>query len=232
VTPEVQAKAKLAFFDLDGVIFDVGEFKESGLKVATSTWHVLFNYLGISGEHERLKRLYISGYFPSYMDWTDEACQVLQRHGLTSQKLSDCFANRQFMTGVKETFQELHRRGYHTAVISGSLSHLAERAATELGIDKTVTHCELFFDPAGKLDNWRLTPSDYEDKAVYFHRIARDFGVRADQCAYVGDEVNDISLFHEAGLSIAFNSHKASVNSAAGIVIARPDLREILPYLT
>jgi phosphoserine phosphatase len=222
---------KLAFFDLDGVIYDVGDCNETGTKVGKSAWNVLFDYLGILGEHNRLKHLYTSGYFPSYMDWTDEACRVLQGKGLTEQALDDCFASRQFMPGVKETFKELHQRGYHMAIISGSLKYLADQAAQELDIDRVIAHCELFFDPSGKLDNWHLTPSDYEDKAVYFHRIARDFGLRSDQCAYIGDEVNDISLFHEAGLSVAFNSRKPSVSEAAQIVIDKPDLREILPYL-
>jgi phosphoserine phosphatase len=108
---------------------------------------------------------------------------------------------------------------------------VADRAASELGIDEVVAHCELFFDPAGKLENWRLTPCDYADKTVYFHRLVRRNGLRSDQCSYVGDEVNDIPLFEEAGLSIAFNSHKASVQEAAHVVITKPDLREILQYL-
>jgi phosphoserine phosphatase len=231
MTLQPQAGVKLVFFDLDGVIYDVGDYTEPGDKVATSTWHVLFDYLGIASEHERLKEMFVQGRFPSYMEWTEEACRRLASEGLTEVVLDKCFASRKFNPGVKATFAELHKRGYRTALITGSMRNLAARAAEELGIDQVVAHCELLFDPAGKLETWQLTPCDYEDKTMYFHRLVREAGLRSEQCAYVGDEVNDIHLFQEAGVSIAFNSHKKVVQQAAQIVIKNPDLREILPYL-
>jgi phosphoserine phosphatase len=94
-----------------------------------------------------------------------------------------------------------------------------------------VAHCDLSFDPIGKLDGWYLTPCDYEGKSDYFHRLAQAEGLTPEQCAYIGDGVNDITLFAETGLSIAFNSHRPTVQAAAGVVVDEPDLRALLPHL-
>ena len=43
--------------------------------------------------------------------------------------------------------------------------------------------------------------------------------------------MNDIPIFKEVGLAIAFNPRKKEVRKAADIVINSNDLRDILPYL-
>ncbi len=220
----------MVFFDVDGVLFDVPEYEESGEKVAVSTWNAIFDKLGIYHEHERLKEMFISGRFPSYMEWTDEACKVLQQHGLTRKIFMEVINGRPPMRGAGEALQELKRRGYKTAVITGSFKALAMRAQKLFGIDHVVAHCELIFGKNGKLEGWKLTPCDYQEKALYFKEIAKKFGLSPSQCAYVGDDVNDIPIFREAGFTISFNSRKGSVKKAAHVVIDEKDLRKILPY--
>src|ERR1700683_5452553 len=221
---------RFVFFDLDGVLFDPG-YREQGAKVGVSTWRALFDGLGITAEHTRLKQAFTNGHFPGYMEWTDEACRVLQQYGLTEQVFMAVLEGIKPMPGARATFAELKRRGYSTGIITGSFKYLADRAGDLLGIDHLVAHCDLSFDPEGRLDGWYLTPCDYEGKSDYFHRLARDAGLTPEQCAYVGDEVNDVTLFAEAGLSIAFNAHKQAVREGAGVVIDQPDLRDILPHL-
>jgi len=223
-------KIKLIFFDMDGVLIDVTGYNENGKKVAISTWNAVFDYAGIYHEHERLKELFIKGDFPSYMEWTDEACRVLQKHGLTKDKFIEIINSRPLMNGAEETLRELKKRGYKTAVITGSFKALAERVKELLGLDYIIAHCELIFDENGNLKEWKLIPCDFEGKVEYFNKLAKELGLNPSECAYIGDEVNDIPIFSKAGLSIAFNCRKEEVKKVANIVIDKKDLKEILQY--
>lgn len=221
---------KMIFFDMDGVLFDVSGYNESGDKVAISTWNAVFDGTGIYHEHERLKDIFIKGEFPSYMEWTDEACRVLQKNGLTKEKFMKIINERPLMSGAKEAINELKKRGYKTAVITGSFKALAEKAQKLLGLDYLIAHCELIFDENGDFKKWKLIPCDFEGKTKYFEKLADKLGLKPSECSYVGDEVNDIPIFQKAGLSIAFNCFKDEVKKAAKIVIDKKDLREILKY--
>ena len=218
----------MVFFDMDGVLVDVSNYQESGSKVGVSTWHAVFDSLGIIAEHQRLKEKFKAGEFPSYMEWTDEACNVLKAHGLTKGKLLRIINSQSLMVGAKETVAELKKCGLKTAVITGSFGTLAERVQRELGIDDAVAHCNLEFDGEGKLVGWRLLPCDYEGKVDAFLQMAEKDGVKASECVFVGDEVNDIPIFRKVGLSIAFNCNKQEVKNAAIKVVEGNDLRLIL----
>jgi phosphoserine phosphatase len=228
----IQKQIKLICFDMDGVLFDVEGYNESGKKVAISTWNVVFDSIGIYHEHERLKEMFIKGYFPSYMEWTNEACKVLQRHGLTRTKFMEIINNRPLMESAKETLSELKKRGYKTAVITGSFEALAKRAKNLLGLDYTISHCKLIFDKDGNLKKWRLIDCDFEGKLKHLEKLAKRLNLSLLECAYIGDEVNDIPIFRKVGLSIAFNCRKEEVKKAANIVIDEKDLKEVLKYFS
>jgi len=224
------SKIKLIFFDMDGVLFDIIGYNENGKKVAISTWNTVFDQTGIYHEHERLKELFIKGNFPTYMEWTDEACRVLQKHGLTKDKFMEIINSRPLMKGAEDTLRELKKRGYKVAVITGSFKALAKRIKELLGLDYIIAHCDLIFNENGNLKQWQLIPCDFEGKVEYFNKQAKELNLNPSECAYIGDEVNDMPIFGKAGLSIVFNCQKEEVKKAAGIIIDKKDLREILQY--
>jgi phosphoserine phosphatase len=229
--PELsQKQIKLVCFDMDGVLFDVEGYNESGKKVAISTWNVVFDSIGIYHEHERLKEMFIKGYFSSYMEWTNEACKVLQKHGLTRAKFMEIINNRPLMKGAEEALKELKKRGYKTAVITGSFEALARRAKNLLDLDYTISHCKLIFDEYGNLKKWQLIDCDFEGKLRHLEKLAKRLNLDLPECAYIGDEINDIPIFRKVGLSIAFNCHKEEVKKAVNVTIDRKDLREVLRY--
>jgi phosphoserine phosphatase len=188
---------QLVIFDMDGVLVDVDDYNEGDKKIAVSTWQVVFDKTGIYHEHKRLKEMFIKGEFPSYMEWTDAACRVLQENKLTKEKFLDIIHSRPLMSGAKEALAALKNRGYKTAVITGSFKALAERAQKELGLDFIISHCDLIFDGNGGLQEWKLTPCDFEGKAEYFHKLIQELNIKSLECAYIGDEINDISIFRE-----------------------------------
>jgi len=226
----LQKKIKLIFFDIDGVLFDVADYKESSKKVGKGSCSAVFDQAGIYNEHERLKEMFIKGYFPSYTEWTDEACRVLQKHGLTKEKFMKIINGRPLMSGAKETLNELRKRGYKTVLITGTFKALAKKAEKLLGLDSIIAHCDLIFDEKGHLKEWKLIPCDFEGKIEYLNKLAMKFNLSPQECAYIGDEVNDVAVLKKAGLSIAFNSSKKEVKEAAHIIIDKKYLREILKY--
>lgn len=158
-------------------------------------------------------------------------CKTLRKHKLTKDKFIEVINSKTFMEGAEETIRKLKEKGYKTALISGGFQELARKAQKSLNLDFAVGSCKLLFNKNGYLKNWKLTPCDFEGKGKYFEKIASQFGFLPSECAHIGDEINDISVFQKAGLSIAFNCFKDDVKKAADIVIDRKDLREILPYL-
>ena len=124
----------------------------------------------------------------------------------------------------------MKKKGYKTAVITGSFKALAERIKELLDLDYIIAHCDLIFDENGNLKEWQLIPCDFEGKVEYFNKQAKELNLNPSECAYIGDEVNDIPIFGKSGLSIAFNCQKEEVKKVAQIVIDKKDLREILQY--
>ena len=225
-------KIKLLVFDMDGVLFDVASHDEEGRIVPKSTWNVLFHEIGLYHERKRLKQMFINNDFPSYVEWTEETCKVLRDNGLTKEIFMGIINHIPLMNGAQETFEMFKKKGFKTGVITGSFKSLAKRAQEMVGLDYIIAHCELIFDKKGALENWNLIPCDFTGKVRYFNKLAKKLNLSTKECAFIGDEANDIPVFKEAGLSIAFNCNKEAVKKEADIVIDRKDLREIMGYFS
>jgi phosphoserine phosphatase len=227
------SKIKLIFFDMEGVIFETG-IKEDRPKVSASFWSILSRGLGEEAgkAEEEGKEMFIAGKFRSYLAWAEHVIEnIHKKHNLTEKKFYELINSMPFMNGVKETFAELHKRGYITAIISGGFKNQADRAVKELGVHHVIASTEYFFDKDGKLVGWNLLPCDYEGKIDFMELMMREYKLKPEQCAFVGDGVNDIPLAKEVGLSIAFNGRKElqevttySINQEA------KDLKAILKY--
>lgn len=74
-----------------------------------------------------------------------------------------------------------HRAGLRTGVLSGRSSEAVERRARELGM--------------------AVVRQGVADKAAAFRRILEEEGLSAAEVAYMGDDVNDLAVMNEAGLS-------------------------------
>jgi len=228
--PEFNIVYRLVIFDLDGVIFDKPWHDSTSGRVAVSTWDVLFQVLGMYDTHEKYKHKFENNGWP-LMEWTEAACRVI-KPVLDRKTFEKIIEQRPFMQGAKDVFKVLHEEKIITAVITGSFDALAQRASREFGgIDHIYAHTELHFNSNGSLERWYLKPSDYDGKVKYLKQVADDHSIPLAECAYIGDDVNDIEAFKEVGLSIAFNSDKPEVNQAAKVSIDSRDLKAILPHL-
>jgi HAD superfamily phosphoserine phosphatase-like hydrolase len=228
---DVPLKYKLVVFDLDGVIFEKPWFSPVSEKVAVSTWDLLFKALGFYDVHEKYRKQFEDRVFPTYMEWTNEACRFLKNVRLDRQTFEKVLREREFTQGAVETLRTLTSRGVVTAIVTGSFDQLAQRVCEQVNVDAVMAHCELVFNKGGFLDSWKLRAVDYKDKVRFVRDLAEKHGIESAQCAYVGDDVNDRDAFKEVGLSIAFNAEKAIVRQSAKVVIDSNNLASILPHL-
>lgn len=222
-------KPKIIFFDMDGVLFDVGYF-EQGHNVAASSWELVADAIDATKDEEALKEKWKASELKHTIHWIDETVRIYKKHGLTKKQYDKVISSIKIMPGAKEAFAELREKGYLTAVITGSFKELAYRAKKELGIDFVVAACELIFDEKGKLVDYIAFPCDYNGKAKFFEAIIAGLGIKAEETVMVGDGVNDIAIADEAGFSVAFNARN-ELKEHCDVVIDKKDLREILRYL-
>ncbi len=76
-----------------------------------------------------------------------------------------------------------HEAGFRSGIISGRDSKIVEKRATELGVH--------FIKQGSK------------DKVICFEEILAEAKVSTEEVAFVGDDIQDISLFEMVGLPIA-----------------------------
>lgn len=105
--------------------------------------------------------------------------------------------------------------GITAAVISGRRSGMTARRCRELGV--------------------RHLFQGIEDKLAAFHRLRSRLGISPGECACVGDDVPDVPLMREVGLSFAVADAHPQAQRAAHVITRLPGgngaVREICDYL-
>ena len=105
-----------------------------------------------------------------------------------------------------------HRAGLRTGLLSGRRSEAVARRAAELGMT--------------------LLLQGIEDKAAAFREILRGERLEPQEVAYMGDDVSDLAVMAEAGLSAAPADAPMEVRNAAFMITTAPGgrgcLRELL----
>jgi phosphoserine phosphatase len=223
---------KLFFFDLEGTIFSSSERILEGGETAefTNLWSLLMHELGADAVSEEKRNLqkWKNGEYHSYLDWARESAGVLKKYGLDKDKYLKVTETIPYNEGVKELLAELNRRDIRSAVISGGFSNHARKAQRELHITHSFAAIDLLWDEAGELDYWNILPSDYEGKIDFVRLLEREYNLSLDECAFVGDEKNDVFIAREVGLSFAYNAPE-ELKEAADYAIK--DLSKISAYL-
>lgn len=226
-------KIKLIFFDMEGNVFETG-IKEYGARTAASVWTVIARNLGknATAEEQVTKDKWNVGKYKNYIEWMEETIEIHKKHGLKMNTFYNIIHKIPYVPGAKKTFEELRKRGYKTAIISGGFKNQANRALRDLKIDHVFAACEYFFDDKSKkLSHWNLLPCDYEGKVDFLRLMMREYGLHPQQCAFIGDGVNDIPLAQEVGTSIAFNAREELQKVCTHVIDQKQkNLKAILKY--
>ena len=231
----MNSKIKLIFFDMEGTIFRKVVETVKG-NIAPSAWVSIARELGPTAlaEEKKTRDKWNNKEYAGYVEWMEETIKIYQEYGLKKDFFEKVIYAIKYHTGVKETFEQLRKKGFRTAIISGGFKAQSDRAQKDLKIDHAFTACELFWDKKGHILHWNLLPCDYEGKIDFMKLIMKEHGLTSEECAFIGDGKNDIHLAKVVELSIAFNGALElqkvcthSINHPKG----KEDFREILKFL-
>jgi phosphoserine phosphatase len=202
---------KLIAFDFDNVLVD-GESLDEVAKLVDSEDKII-----------ELTRKAMEGNI-SFETSLRERMNLLK--GVSLENIERVTKKMPLMEGAEEAILELKKRGYKLATITGNFEIITNRLK-DLDID--YIFCNQLHDEDGKLTGEISGPLIVEgSKGEVLQELMDQEGLKAAECAAVGDGANDIPMLEKAGLSIAFNA-KPALKEVADIVVEGKDLREILP---
>lgn len=223
---------KLFFLDMEGTIYAKQHiqlrFAESHYH--HSLWARLMYELGPKALEDDASTIqkWDAGEYRSYIDWCDASLRILQKHGLTRDRFEQILVTIPYNQGVKETIHTLHQCGIRTAIISGGFMAQARQAQMDMKITHAHAAADLFWDAEGRLVHWNIFPSDYEGKIDFVHLLRREYALSREECGFVGDGKNDVSIAQEVGTSFAYQA-QPELRTAASYVI--DEFSEILRYI-
>jgi phosphoserine phosphatase len=202
---------KLFFLDMEGTIYAKQHIQHRAGEphYHHSLWARLMSELGPDAleDDARTIQKWDAGMYRSYIDLCDESLRIFQRHGLTRPHFEHIMASVPYNPGVKETIQTLHQGGIKTAIITGGFMAQARRAQVDLHITHAYAAVDLFWNAEGRLVHWNIFPSDYAGKVDFVKLLMREYGLRRNECGFVGDGKNDIAIAQEVGTSFAYQAH-------------------------
>lgn len=188
------AKKQLVVFDMNKTL------------IKEVSWYELNLAMGITPEEDEM--LYRLGpekeSVLSYAEWIKLLAKMMKSRGrATRTNIENVILNYEFMDGAKEVISELHKRGYTTAIISGSFDSIVDRVAHELEIQHAFSNTYLVFDTSDYLDHIVMTWDDYRYKPMILKSVCRRFGLDPKNVVYVADGDNDMGIFEQTiGVSL------------------------------
>lgn len=208
-------------FDLDGTLVDGTVFIWQTLHDHFVTDHVV---------RKRARDDFFSGRI-SYRRWFETDLELLAERGADRDRIALMLKEKMYpMQGAHETLALLHEAGVKTAILSGSLD-VVLAAFFDPSLFDVIFLNRVYFDEKGFLAGGDATLYDLEKKGAGLIEIAGRLGVHPNQCAFVGDNYNDLSAVKVAGRSIAFCPKSEELRSQADVCVEKRDLRAILPHL-
>ncbi len=207
---------KLICFDMDGVIFKDSNF-----------WLNLHKAFGTFEEGKILTEKYL------HTDYDKLVEEVVHRlwKGRDAKAYYELVGSADYLPGVSEVFDFVHKKGLMTAIISGSSIDVARRVQKDFGVDHIFANELVIRD--GKVSGEFVWPvgAGKENKANIIRHLCAALNISPKEVIYVGDSDLDIEAFKEVGLSIAFNSSSDALKRSATHVVEGHKLEDIIKYI-
>jgi len=214
----LESGVRLAVFDMDGVLID-----------ARSSWVLVHRHFGTDNEDS------LEAFLRGEIDDHEFIRRDVERWSRASgrvryHEVTDVLDSAVPFPGAVETLRTLGGSGVMTAIVSGGLRHLATRIGSLCGADLVFAN-DVEVDEEGYLTGGGIVTVPLREKGSLVTVIQRDLGVSPAETVAVGDSSVDVTMFRQAGLSIAFNPRDGVTERSATHVIRGRDLRSILPLI-
>ncbi len=211
-------KFKLAVFDMDGV-----------LTQPVSSWEYVHKRLGV--DNSTNLSLYRSGSL-AYIDFLRSDVQLWLEHlGPTSANtVIGILDEIPLRTGIFETINSLKGKGIRTAIISGGIYWLAEKIGTLNHFDEIYAN-KIKTDHSNKVVADGVVMVDPKNKDATIRQLQEKLCVSPEETISVGDTLQDVGMFRNSGLSVAFNPMEDAVSKKATFTLRGNDLTAILKVI-
>ncbi len=207
---------KLVIFDMDGVLFDFENF-----------WIKLHEALGTLVEGKKLTKQYLDSDFNMLVD----AVVVNLWAGKDAKQYYDLVESIEYLPGVKETFDFVHKKGYSSAIVSGSSIDVAKRVQKDHGAMHLFANELVIKDGKITKESYWPVAEGTKEKAEIITKLCKDLDISRLECIYIGDSKKDIEAFKIVGKSIAFNSTCPELKAIATHVVDSKNLTDVIQYL-
>ena len=189
---------KIVAFDMDGVLVPI-----------KNSWDLIHEKFGVLKEAKAVAKSFFQGKI-SYYEWLylSTLLWVKSRKGEVYRRdLEEAFEGVKVSSGFKQLVDRLKREGRRVVIISGGVSVLLERVASELGVSEWYSSI-LVFDDKGRLVPGGIPVVEAGGKDKILLSVMSKYRVRSEESAYVGDSVWDREAFAVVGLSILYGDEK------------------------
>ncbi|MBW6469984.1 MAG: phosphoserine phosphatase SerB [Methanosarcinaceae archaeon] len=206
--------AKVIVFDMDSTLIDAETIDE------------LAGAAGVAEKVTEITNLAMNGKL-DYGQALSERVNLLK--GLSLKDAQEAVDKMPLMPGAKELVKYVKDAGYKTAMVSGGFTLSTDRIGKLLGMDYVFSN-ELILNGGHLTGEVTGLLTKQNSKEHVFEEIARQNGVKPNECVVIGDGANDVCIFKKAGYSIAFNS-KEILREYADVVITQKDLKAVIPVI-
>lgn len=203
----------LIVFDMDGTLIE------------GNSWSRLNKFFNVENKALTYMKDYINGNI-KYCDFMKRVIN-LWGENIHIKTIKSILLNYKLSPGAFEVIQELHKRGFITAIITVGLDILANDVARNLNISYVLAN-GLEINIEGYLTGNSICRVELLRKDKALKVLAEHLNIPLDRTIAVGDSKYDISMLKIAGLGIAYNADPELIREAD---ISITDLREILKYV-
>ena len=205
-------------FDMDGVLVDI-----------KSSWVHVHQHYGVNNEHS------LEAYLKGEIDdkefiRRDVALWMEKDPELKMEDVKRILSTAPLMDGAVKTIATLRDNGVRTAIVSAGIDLLAERVATELGMDMFYAN-GFVADCTGTLTGEGVLNVRLDQKGEKLQEIADLFSFDTNDVASVGNSRYDIPMFEVSGLGVAFCPEDDETRNSADEVVEEKNLARILQFL-
>lgn len=209
---------RLAVFDMDGV-----------LTQNPSSWGFVHGKLGV--DNTRNLNLYRNGEL-TYMEFLKSDVNLwLDKMGrISSGTVIGILDEVPLREGIRETVSALKSMGIRTAIVSGGIYWLAERVGKVAEFDMILAN-KIKTDDSGFIipDGHVLVDPKHKDRNI--KELQAEFGVKPEETISVGDTLQDVAMFRNSGLSVAFNPVDPEMKERATFSTSGNNISVILEYI-
>jgi len=204
----------LAVFDFDSTLIDAEIINE------------LAEIAGVGAIVSKITKQTVNGEIP-FDEALHQRCALLE--GVTVQDCMLLGDRIKLMENVAQLMEFLKSHGFYVAIASASLNPVAARVASR----REFSGVDQFLFNHLKVENGKLTgevEARVSDKGVVVFKLQQELGITKAHTMTVGDGSNDLAMFAESGLSIAFNAKEIAKKAATKTVDGK-DVAKIVPVV-